>query len=118
MPTQSDDDGWSFPLDVLVNEDGEISSLLFVHDKHMRPRRRRVTAFLVKSDQAEVVLVLVEAEPPCVKLYPETGDGVEEMTAILKCAAHDFLLRPETDGSSVFELLRWVFDDSAVLAPI
>lgn len=113
MLTQSDDDGWSFPLDVPVNEDGEISPLLFIHDENMRPRLRRVAAFSVKNDQEQVVLVLIEAELPYVKLYPGTGDGIEETTAILGCAAHDFLFRSEADGASVFELLRWVFDDSA-----
>lgn len=111
--TQSDDDGWSFPLDVPVNEDGEISPLLFVQDENMRPRLRRVAAFSVKNDQEQVVLVLIEAVPPCVKLYLGTGDGIEEATAILECAANDFLFRPEADGPSVFELLRWIFDDSA-----
>ena len=111
--TQSDDDGWSFPLDVPVDEDGEISPLLFVHDENMRPRLRRVAAFSVKNDQEQVALVLIEAEPPYVKLYPGTDDGIEETTAILECAAHDFLFRPDADGVSVFELLRWVFDDGA-----
>jgi hypothetical protein len=88
--TQSDQDGWTIPITVLANEDGEIEMRLFVEVGENRLRERRVAVFSLTRGLEHVNIVVIESSPTHIKLYPTLRTSEEDLWEMLRCAATDF----------------------------
>jgi hypothetical protein len=104
----SEDDGWTVPVTLLSDEDGEIDARLFLESAEGVQQFRRACVLAFKKDAEHLCAVIIEADVPHVKLYPTTGQDSEEIWQTLKCATSDFLVRPETD----FELVSLLIEDA------
>lgn len=107
--TESEEDGWTIPIAMLSNEDGEIDLRLCIEEKAGRLRLRRASVFALKRDQEHVSAVFIESLPVYMKLYPTTGDDPEEVWQTLRCAAGDFICGRDSESANVAELVNWVF---------
>ena len=112
--TKSEEDGWTIPVTMLSNEDGEIDPGLCVEERNGNLRLRRASVFAVKRDRDHVSAVFIESSPVHLRLYPTTGDDPEEVWRTLRCAAGDFICRQEPENVNVAELINWVFDATGV----
>ncbi len=108
--TNSEQDGWTIPITVLVSEDGEIDVSLFVEISANQLRERRVAVFSVAYETEYVKIVAVESSPVHMKLYLPSNDDETDLPKTLDCAAADFISRPEPKTENVAHLIRWVFD--------
>lgn len=109
--TESGSDGWTVPISILSDEDGEISSQLFISAPDGSSRLRRASVFAFKRGDERVCVVVIESKPVHRKLYPTTDQDSEEVWKTLQCAAVDFLKRQDADpaGFSFADLIHWVF---------
>jgi hypothetical protein len=110
--TESEEDGWTIPITMLSNDDGEIDLKLCVLETTGELRLRRASVFALKRGQEHVSAVFIETFPVHMKLYPTTGDDPEEVWQTLRCAAGDFICNRESDSESVTESINWVFNMS------
>lgn len=62
--TQSNDDGWTLPVSVLANSDGEIDPKLMIADSHDKSRMRRAAVFALEHNSRYGYIVTIESEPP------------------------------------------------------
>jgi hypothetical protein len=108
--TDSEQDGWTIPITVLVSEDGEIDASLFIEMGDNRLRERRVAVFSVEYETECVKIVAIESSPVHMKLYLPSKDDKTDLPETLSCAAADFISRPEPKREDVAHLMRWVFD--------
>jgi hypothetical protein len=105
----SEDDGWTVPVTLLSDEDGEIDARLFFELADGIQQFRRACVLAFKKDSEHLCAVVIEADVPHVKLYPTTGQNAEEVWQTLRCATSDFLARPETDSESLASLIEDAF---------
>ncbi|WP_423043626.1 hypothetical protein [Undibacterium sp. Dicai25W] len=108
--TNSEQDGWTIPITVLVSEDGEIDASLFIERGENRLRERRVAVFSVEYETECIKIVAVESSPVHMKLYLPSNDDETDLVETLACAASDFISRPEPKTENASHLIRWVFD--------
>lgn len=110
--TESEHDGWTVPVSVLANDDGEIDPRLFTSNPDENSRLRRASVFALKRAEEHVCLAVIESIPVHMKLYPTTGQDSEEVWETLRCAVVDYLKGPDSDleGLSLSDLIHWVFD--------
>lgn len=106
--TESDDDGWTVPISVIADEDGEIDPRLFTQTDDAVPRLRRVSAFSLKRGHKRLGLVVFESTPARIMLCPTnefpTGDIWENLRY-----ATDFFLNPQNDTVHLPGLLKATF---------
>ncbi len=107
--TQSQHDGWTVPVTMLSNDDGEIDRGLFFDPDSGMLNLRRAAVFALKRNGEHVSLVIIESSPIHVKLYPTTGIDPQEIWATLQCATGDFLARPESGLACIDEVVNWAF---------
>jgi hypothetical protein len=111
--TESCLDGWTVPISILSDEDGEIDSQLFVLEPDGSSRLRRASVFEFKRGEEHVCSVVIESEPVRRKLYPTTDQDSDEVWRTLRCAAVDFLKRQDEDTdpeeAGFADLIHWVF---------
>ncbi len=105
----SEDDGWTVPVTLLSDEDGEIDTRLFLESAEGVQQFRRACVLAFKKDAEHLCAVVIEADVPHVKLYPTTGQDSEEIWQTLKCATSDFLAKPEVEFESLSAQINWVF---------
>lgn len=108
--TNGNQDGWTIPITVLVNEDGEIDSGFFIKIGENQLRERRVTVFSVEYNAERINIVVVESSPLHMKLYLPSNDEESDLQETLSCAASDFMLRPEPKAENISHLIRWIFE--------
>ena len=110
--TQSQDDGWTVPISVLANDDGEVAPELMLECPDHGLRMRRATVFAFKRESEHVCAVVIESEPPHTKIFATTGHNQDEVWLTLRCAALDFSkgVRSDTLDSPLSELIEWVFE--------
>ena len=110
--TESRHDGWTVPVSILTDEDGEINSQLFVASSDGSSRLRRASVFSFSRDDEHVCAVIIEFEPVHIKLYPATEQKTDEVWQTLRCAAADFLKGQSHDlrNSSLLDLIHWAFN--------
>ena len=87
--THSQHDGWTVPISVLADDDGEISPQLMLPCANNEQRMRKAAVFAFKRDGA-CLRGHHQAEPPHTKIYTTTGQDQDEVWATLRCAAIDF----------------------------
>ncbi|NMM29219.1 MAG: hypothetical protein HHJ12_18570 [Glaciimonas sp.] len=107
--TESEEDGWTIPVTMLSNEDGEIDLRLFVDENADDLRLRRTSVFALRRDQEHLSVVFIEASPVHMKFYSTTGNDPEEIWQTLRYAARDFIYRRESEN--IAELINWVFEN-------
>lgn len=108
--TDSERDGWTIPIAVLANEDGEINMELFIATSENQLRERRVAIFSVEQKMERVQIVAIESFPVHMKLYLPSDSGEKDSLDAMHCAAADFISRREPKTENVTSLIRWVFD--------
>jgi hypothetical protein len=107
--TESEEDGWTVPITMLSNDDGEMDPRLFSDDELSSLRLRRVAVFSIKQEKEQVSLVLIESFQQYLKLYTTTGHNDDEVFSTIRCAANDFLHRQVPEESNIIELINWIF---------
>ncbi len=110
--TQSQEDGWTVPISVLANDDGEVAPELMLDCPDHGLRMRRATVFAFKRESEHICAVVIESEPPHTKIFTTTGHNQDEVWVTLRCAAVDFSkgARSDTLDSPLSELIEWVFE--------
>ena len=97
--TESDSDGWTVPISILPNEDGEIDSQLFISQTDGSWRLRRASLLEIGCGPQCVCAVVIESEPVFRKIYPATGLAPNEISRTLQCSAVDFVNRQDLPQS-------------------
>ena len=88
--TASEHDGWTVPITMLHDADGEIDPRLFIEEVGGKSRLRRVGVFGLQAKQRRYWLLVIEANPP----YWQRGAvGEGDVWEIIDRAANDFLSR-------------------------
>jgi hypothetical protein len=77
--TESCLDGWTVPISILSDEDGEIDSQLFVMEPDGSSRLRRASVFEFKRGEEHICSVVIESEPVHRQLYPTTDQDSAEV---------------------------------------
>ncbi len=108
--TESEEDGWTIPITMLSNEDGEVDLQLCIEESKNYLRLRRTAVFSLSTENEHVSIVLIESSPVHVNLYPTTGNDPVEIWRTLKCAADDFIRQRGAENTSIAELINWKFD--------
>ena len=109
--THSQHDGWTVPLSVLADEDGEIVANLLNVTGDEASQMRRAAVFAFKYENEHVCAVVIEASPPHTKIYATTGHSADEVWDTLKCATVDFVSGthdPEL-AEDLSAAIRWIF---------
>lgn len=109
--TKSDHDGWTVPISILSDENGEIDSQLFITEPDGSSRLRRACVFSFERDQKYVCAVVIESKPVHRKLYPTTGQDSAEVWKTLRCAAVDYLkgFDRQQEDTDFADLIHWIF---------
>lgn len=109
--TQSHHDGWTVPISVLADEDGEVSPELMLTSNDGGTRMRRVALFAFKKSEEQICAAVIEAEPPYTKIYAVTGQDADEVWATLRCATIDLAkgMQSDTHESKLTDLIYWIF---------
>ena len=108
--TDSEQDGWTIPIVVLANEDGEIDVDLFIATSENQLRERRVAILSVEREMKCVKIVAIESSPVHLKLYLPSDNDKKDLLDTMHCAAADFTSRREPKTENVANLIRWMFD--------
>lgn len=111
--TESHEDGWTVPISVLANEDGEVDARLMHDCPTSGPRMRKAAVFAFKQSSEHVCAVVIESAPVYTKVFSTTGQDQNEVWQTLRCAAVDFIKGAPSDtlDSPLSELIAWLFDD-------
>jgi hypothetical protein len=104
--TESDQDGWTIPITVLANEDGEINMNLFIKAGENRLRERRVAVFSVAQEQ--LTIVAIESTPIHTKLYLPPRNSTADLWETLHCATVDFILQREPKSENIAHVIRQI----------
>lgn len=109
--TKSADDGWTAPVTLLSDADGEIDPRLFISNEGDRSRLRRASVFAFRSGEEHFCAAAIESSPIHIKLYPTTGQDPGEVWQILRCAVVDFVSAPKGkyDKPSLTQLIQSTF---------
>jgi hypothetical protein len=62
--TASQEDGWTVPVPLIYDDDGEIDHRLFFDINHQHPRLRRISVLLIMGVETQTMMVIIEATPP------------------------------------------------------
>lgn len=108
--TDSAQDGWTIPITVLVNEDGEIDTSLFIEVGKDQLRERRVAVFSAEYEMERVKIVAIESSPVHMKLYLPSDNTEKDLLHTMLCAATDFISRREPKTENIAHLILWIFD--------
>lgn len=88
--TESEDDGWSIPVPLVTNDDGEVESKLFLMDSAQN-RLRRICVLSLKDDRDHHLMGIIEGNPNYSKLYPTIKSDDTNFLLALKLTVEDFL---------------------------
>lgn len=102
--TESEQDGWTLPITALANEDGEFDLRLFIKTGANQLRERRVAVFALTRHGVHNILVLIEATPAHLKVYPMSINEPEEIFQAVRLATTDFISKYEPKVSTISKL--------------
>ena len=108
--TESEEDGWTVPILIFTDEDGEIDLRLFIDDGTGKLRPRRVAIFAIKNSIEYVNAAFVESLPLHLKIYATNVDHKDELNRTLSCASSDYIFRPESEKPSISKWINWIFN--------
>lgn len=101
--TSSEHDGWTVPVTLLADEDGEIDSRLFFKAPGGTHTLRRACVLAFHKAAIPSIAVIVEASPTYIRLYPAAAGCENPLWEALGRATAEFLEYPETESSSLSE---------------
>ncbi len=101
--TESDDDGWTVPISLHTDTEGEIDHRLFTPTVGEDSRLRRVSMFSLKHGEKKNCLVVIESTPVHIRSF--SMPDLEDILEILRHSTADFLNTPSTAVPS-FSLLK------------
>lgn len=109
--TESQDDGWTVPISVLANDDGEVAPQLMLQCPELGLRMRKAAVFAFKRESDHLCAVIIESAPPYTRIFTTTGNDPEEVWLTLRCAAADLAkgARSESLDLPLYELIQWAF---------
>jgi hypothetical protein len=110
LMTDSEDDGWTIPIALLADEEGEIDIGLFVETGDCQLRERRVAIFSIAQHVKRIHFVAIEDSPTHVKLYLTSENSPNEIWQTVRGAASDFIAKREPKQEYVAQLLSSAFD--------
>lgn len=113
--TESQDDGWTVPISVIANDDGEVAPELMLQCADTGRRMRKAAVFAFKHESEHLCAVVIESDPPHTRILATTGQDEDEVWLTLRCAAIDFAkgARSETLDATLSELIEWMFEGDA-----
>lgn len=91
--TESEDDGWSIPVPLVTNDDGEVESKLFLVDPTANNRLRRICVLSLKDDRDHHLMGIIEGNPNYSKLYPTIKSDDKNLLMVLKLTTEDYVAR-------------------------
>ncbi len=89
--TEGEDDGWSIPVPLITNDDGEVDPKLFIVDPIENNRLRRLCVLSLKDHKDHHLMGILEGNPNFSKLYPTINTDDTNLLLVLKLTAEDFL---------------------------
>ncbi|MDB5761842.1 MAG: hypothetical protein JWQ21_837 [Herminiimonas sp.] len=89
--TASAEDGWTIPLLVSTDEEGEINPGLFVEIGGNQLRERRIASFSITNNKTYFIVVAIESDPAYSKIYPMHSESESSLQDTLRRAAADFI---------------------------
>jgi hypothetical protein len=89
--TEGEDDGWSIPVPLITNEDGEVEPKLFIVDPIKNNRLRRLCVLSLRDNKDHHLMGILEGNPNFSKLYPTINTDDRNLLLVLKLTAEDFL---------------------------
>ncbi|APW41392.1 hypothetical protein RS694_01720 [Rhodoferax saidenbachensis] len=105
--TESEDDGWTIPISIVANVDGEIDSKLFIQTGEDF-RLRRISVFALKHAEKQIYLVAIESTPVHIKSGSMIAFNSDDVLKTLRHATADFLNAPSSTVS-IPSLLKAAF---------
>ena len=107
--TESADDGWTVPVTVQADADGEIDPRLFMEEAKGMSRLRRASVFALSRGGRHIFATAIEAAPVHVMLHATTGQDFEEIWHALQNASFDFLKRSDQSTQRLGDLISLLF---------
>lgn len=107
--TESADDGWTVPVTVQADADGEIDPRLFMEEAKGMSRLRRASVFALSRGGRHICATAIEAVPVHVMLHATTGQDSEEIWHTLQNASFDFLKRSDQSTQRLGDLISLLF---------
>ncbi|AYQ27469.1 hypothetical protein DT070_05145 [Polaromonas sp. SP1] len=107
--TSSDHDGWTVPVTLLADEDGELDSKLFFESAAGIPTLRRACVLAFRKAEVSSFVVIIEAPSPCIRLYAPVVDSDSPLWDALSRATADFLREPKSENISLSERVSLAF---------
>jgi hypothetical protein len=95
--TDSDDDGWSIPLTVLADEDGECDPTLFLQDYSANLRVRRMVSLTASRNNTYVCISVIEAVQPWLSCV-EFEKSLDPLDAVIPDVMREFVKAPLRGG--------------------
>lgn len=89
--TQSQHDGWTVPLSVVADLDGEIDPKLMIEDNTGKLRMRNAAVFSLKRDSKDWLLVIIEHDTLHAAICMTAAQHEDEIRALLLRATVDFI---------------------------
>lgn len=89
--TQSQHDGWTVPISVVADVDGEIDPKLMIEDNTGKLRMRKAAVFSLKRDSKGWLLVIIEHDLLHAAIYMTAEQHEEEIRSSLLRATVDFI---------------------------
>ena len=89
--TEGEDDGWSIPVPLITNDDGEVESKLFIVDPIENNRLRRLCVLSLKDDKDHHLMGILESNPNFSKLYPTINSDDASLLTVLQLTAQDYV---------------------------
>lgn len=111
--TSSDDDGWTVPVTLLADEEGEIDSRLFLDSAKGISSLRRACVLAFREAKAKGALVIIEAYPPHISLHFPAADGEDPLRDVLGRATADFLIDPVSKKMVLSEQIAVAFQNAS-----
>ncbi len=89
--TEGEDDGWSIPVPLITNDDGEVEPKLFIVDQTENNRLRRLCVLSLKDDKDHHLMGILEGDPNFSKLYPTINKEDTNLLTVLQLTAQDYV---------------------------
>ncbi|MBB5393963.1 MULTISPECIES: hypothetical protein [unclassified Herbaspirillum] len=113
--TESSEDGWTIPISILADEEGEIDFSLFIAVGENQLRERRVSAFSAINNRVNITIVVTESAPPYTKLYLMEPECESNLPDTLQRATSDFISRDRDAKSEAINIaIRRLTDEDDI----
>lgn len=105
--TESEEDGWTIPILIFSDENGEIDLRLFIEDEKGNLHPRRVAIFAIKNSTIYISAAIIESSPPHLKVDTTNKFCQDEFNKTLCSVSAGYVFSPEPTNTSILELIKW-----------